>query len=84
MGSTGPSGKRQDLPSQPSPASRKRSWSNAENLGRSRSWILAVHQPRGAADLLRSTANAIAPEKDSKTFQDRVKDAVVERVMEDR
>ena len=36
------------------------------------------------ADLLRSTANAIAPEKDGKTFQDRVKDAVVERVMEDR
>ena len=36
------------------------------------------------ADLLRSTANAIPPEKDGKTFQDRVKDAVVERVMEDR
>ena len=30
------------------------------------------------ADLLRSTANAIAPEQDGKTFQDRVKDAVVE------
>ena len=26
-----------------------------------------------AADLLRSTANAIAPEQDGKTFQDRVK-----------
>ena len=34
------------------------------------------------ADLLRSTANAIAPEQDGKTFQDRVKDAVVEKVME--
>ena len=33
------------------------------------------------ADLLRSTANVIAPEKDGKTFQDRVKDAVVEKVM---
>ena len=36
------------------------------------------------ADLLRSTANAIAPEKDGKTFQDRVKDAVVEKVMEEQ
>ena len=35
------------------------------------------------ADLLRTTANALAPEKDGKTFQDRVKDAVVEKVMED-
>ena len=35
------------------------------------------------ADLLRSTANVIAPEKDGKTFQDRVKDAVVEKVMEE-
>ena len=34
------------------------------------------------ADLLRSTTHAIAPEKDGKTFQDRVKDAVVEKVME--
>ena len=34
------------------------------------------------ADLLRATTNAIAPEKDGKTFQDRVKDAVVEKVME--
>ena len=34
------------------------------------------------ADFLRSTANAIAPEQDGKTFQDRVKDAVVEKVME--
>ena len=34
------------------------------------------------ADLLRSTANKIAPQKDGKTFQDRVKDAVVEKVME--
>ena len=35
------------------------------------------------ADLLRSTANVIAPEKDGKTFQDRVKDAVMEKVTED-
>ena len=34
------------------------------------------------ADLLRATANAIAPEQDDKIFQDRVKDAVVEKVME--
>ena len=33
------------------------------------------------ADLLRSTANAIAPEQDGKIFQDRVKDAVVEKVV---
>ena len=33
------------------------------------------------ADLLRATANAIAPEEDGKTFQDRVKDAVVEKVV---
>ena len=33
------------------------------------------------AALLRSTANAIAPEQDGKTFQDRVKDAVVEKVI---
>ena len=33
------------------------------------------------ADLLSSTANAIAPEQDGKTFQDRVKDAVVEKVV---
>ena len=36
------------------------------------------------ADLLRSTVNALAPEKDGKTFQDRVKDAVVEKVTEDQ
>ena len=34
------------------------------------------------ADLLRSNANAIAPEQDGKTFQDGVKDAVVEKVVE--
>ena len=33
------------------------------------------------ADLLRATGDAIAPEKDGKTFQDRVKDAVVEKVV---
>ena len=36
------------------------------------------------ADLLRSTANTIAPEKDGKTFQDRLRDAVVEKVMEEQ
>ena len=36
------------------------------------------------ADLLRSTANAIAPELDGKTFQDRLKDALVEKVTEDQ
>ena len=35
------------------------------------------------ADLLRSTAHAIAPEQDGKTFQDRVKDAVMEKVIEE-
>ncbi|EAR18282.1 hypothetical protein WH7805_05801 [Synechococcus sp. WH 7805] len=34
------------------------------------------------ADLLRATANAIAPEQDGKTFQNRLKDVVVEKVME--
>ena len=34
------------------------------------------------ADLLRSNANAIAPQQNGKTFQGRVKDAVVEKVME--
>ena len=34
------------------------------------------------ADLLRATASAIAPEQDNKTFQDRVKEAVVEKVMD--
>ena len=36
------------------------------------------------ADLLRATASAIAPEQDDKTFQDRVKDAVVEKIMEEQ
>ena len=35
-------------------------------------------------DLLRATASAIAPEQDDKTFQDRVKDAVVEKIMEEQ
>ena len=35
------------------------------------------------ADLLRSTANAIAPEKEGKNFQDRVRD-LVEKVMEEK
>ena len=36
------------------------------------------------ADLLRATASAIAPEQDDKTFLDRVKDAVVEKIMEEQ
>ncbi|WP_115132210.1 hypothetical protein [Synechococcus sp. N26] len=36
------------------------------------------------ADLLRATASAIATEQDDITFQDRVKDAVVEKVMEEQ
>ena len=35
------------------------------------------------ADLLRAAANAIAPEQDGKTFQDKIKDAVVEKVVEE-
>ena len=34
------------------------------------------------ADLLRATANVIAPQLDGKTFQDSVKDDVLENVME--
>ena len=34
------------------------------------------------ADALRADADALAPEQEGKTFQDRVKDAVVEKVME--
>lgn len=36
------------------------------------------------ADLLRATANAITPEQDRKTIQDKVKDAVVEKVIEEQ
>ena len=36
------------------------------------------------AELLRTTADAIAPEKDQKTFQDRVKDAVEMKVKKDQ
>lgn len=34
------------------------------------------------ADLLRATANAIAPEQDGMNLQDRIQDAVVEQIME--
>ena len=37
---------------------------------------------QGTADLLRATANAIAPEQDGMTLQDRFQDAVVEQIME--
>ena len=47
--------------------------------------LFTNHEARQiTADLLRSTANAIAPEKDGKTFQDRLKDVVVEKVMEEK
>ena len=36
------------------------------------------------ADLLRTAGDALAPEQDGKTFQDRVKDAVLEKVMEEK
>ena len=36
------------------------------------------------ADLLRAAGDALAPEQEGKTFQDRVKDAVVEKVLEDK
>ena len=35
-------------------------------------------------DLLRSAGDAIAPAKDGKTFQNRVQDAVVEKIKEQR
>ena len=35
------------------------------------------------ADLLRAAGDALAPEQGGKTFGDRVKDAVVEKVLED-
>ena len=37
-----------------------------------------------AADALRATADALAPEQDGKTFQDRVRDAVAKKVLEDK
>ena len=45
-----------------------------------RRWIRHTHLQLFYRPL--PTANAIAPEQDGKTFQDRVKDAVVEKVME--
>ena len=36
------------------------------------------------ADLLRAAGDALAPAEQGKTLQDRVKDAVVERVLEDK
>ena len=36
------------------------------------------------ADLLRAAGDALAPEQEGKTFQDRVKDAVVDKVLEDK
>ena len=35
------------------------------------------------ADLLRAAGDALAPAEQGKTLQDRVKDAVVEKVLED-
>ena len=34
------------------------------------------------ADLLRSTANAIAPEQEDKSFQDRVMEALKEKIVD--
>ena len=36
------------------------------------------------ADLLRAAGDALAPEQQGKTFEDRVKEAVVEKVMEEQ
>lgn len=36
------------------------------------------------ADLLRAAGDALAPEQEGKTFEDRVKDAVEEKVLEDK
>ena len=36
------------------------------------------------ADLLRAAGDALAPEQEGKTFEDKVKDAVVEKVLEDK
>ena len=36
------------------------------------------------ADLLRATGDALAPEQQGKTFEDRVKEAVVDKVLEDK
>jgi hypothetical protein len=36
------------------------------------------------ADLLRAAGNALAPEQEGKTFEDRVKEAVVDKVLEDK
>ena len=36
------------------------------------------------ADLLRAAGDALAPEQEGKTFEDRVKDAVVEKVLESK
>ena len=36
------------------------------------------------ADLLRAAGDALAPAQEGKTFEDRVKDAVVEKVLEDK
>ena len=36
------------------------------------------------ADLLRAAGDALAPEQQGKTFEDRVKEAVVDKVLEDK
>ena len=36
------------------------------------------------ADLLRAAGDALAPEHQGKTFEDRVKEAVVDKVLEDK
>ena len=35
-------------------------------------------------DLLRAACDAIAPQKDGRTFEDRVKEALVEKVLEEK
>ena len=40
--------------------------------------------PQITGDLLRSVGDAIAPQKDGRTFEDRVKEALVEKVLEEK
>ena len=37
-----------------------------------------------SGDLLRATGDAIAPQKDGRTFEDRVREAFVEKVLEEK
>ena len=55
-------------------------------LGIGLGFLLFTNQGAGqiTADLLRAAGDALAAEQEGKTFEDRVKDAVVEKVLEDK